>query len=129
MDTYIITLGRILFGIPYLLFGLLHFINTPDLAGVVPDFMPGSEFWVYVTGIILLLGGSTIVINKYTKTGGYLIAALMFLFVMVVHIPGMFDEATIQMAMTSFLKDLALGGGALIIAGLSPNEFIEGSEI
>ncbi|MEX0772948.1 MAG: DoxX family protein [Balneolales bacterium] len=129
MDTRVLTLGRIVFGIPFVLFGLLHFINNPDLTGVVPDFMPGPAFWVYITGVALVVGGSAIVVNQYTKTGGYLIAALMFLFVILLHIPGMFDEATMQMAMNNFFKDFALGGGALIIAGLSPNEYMEGSEI
>ncbi|MEX0779636.1 MAG: hypothetical protein WD491_01720 [Balneolales bacterium] len=129
MDTRVLTLGRIAFGIPFVLFGLLHFINTPNMEPLVPDFLPGTAFWVYVTGIILFVGGCAIMVNNYTKTAGYLIAALMFLFVIVLHIPGMFNEATLQMAMTSFLKDMALGGGALIIAGLSPNEYMEGSEI
>lgn len=129
MDTRIITLGRILFGIPFVLFGLLHFIEAGDLEALVPGYIPGGTFWVYVTGIVLLGGGSAIVINQYTRTAGYLIASLMFLFVIILHIPGLFDDATRPMALSNFLKDFALGGAALIMAGLSPNEVMEGSEI
>ncbi|MEX0928259.1 MAG: DoxX family protein [Balneolales bacterium] len=129
MDTRAITLGRILFGIPFALFGLLHFMNAGDMTGVVPAWIPGGIFWVYVTGIGLLTGGVSIVINQYTRTGGYIIATLMIIFVLTVHLPGLFNEQTMQMAMTSFLKDLALGGGALVLAGLSPDETVSGSEI
>lgn len=36
--------ARLLYAIPMALFGILHFMNASDMAGMVPSFIPGGVF-------------------------------------------------------------------------------------
>jgi putative oxidoreductase len=58
------TIGRVVFGIIFCIFGSFHFIKGSQMAGAVPAWIPGGVIWVYVTGLILLLAGISILINK-----------------------------------------------------------------
>ena len=40
------------------------------------------------------------------------------IFILALHVPGLGDEATMQMSMVSLLKDMGLMAGALIYAGI-----------
>ena len=44
-------IGKYLFAIPMVIFGLFHFLNASAMAGMVP--IPGGEFWIYLTGLSL----------------------------------------------------------------------------
>ena len=57
--------------------------------------------------------------KRWAALAGLGIAALMAVFAFTVHLPMMADEATRQLAMVGFMKDLGLAGGALAIALLS----------
>lgn len=108
--------GRITFAIPFMIFGVLHFMMASQMAGMVPGFIPGGVFWVYITGIAHLLAAIAIIINKWTKIAGILLAVMLFIFVLTIHIPAVAGGD--QSAMTNLLKDTSLAGGALLIAGV-----------
>ncbi len=110
------TVARYVFAIPFGIFGLFHFINGSQMAGYIPSFIPGGVFWVYLTGVALLAACISIIIQKYTRWACLLLALMLIIFVLTLHLPGVFDEATRQMSMPQLLKDTALAGGALILA-------------
>jgi len=111
------TLARVLFGLPFGVFGLLHFMAGPQMAVMVPGIFPGSgAMWVYLAGIVLLAGSLSLLFNKYVMYGAGALAALMLIFVLTIHIPGVMNEASRQIAMPGLLKDTALMGGALMFA-------------
>ncbi len=112
------TAGRVVYGLPFVIFGIMHLAFGSKMAGMVPAWVPGGVVWVYLTGIALIVGGTTIVANKMGRMGALLIAALMILFILTVHIPGLMNESTQQMAMGGFFKDMALCGGALTLASI-----------
>ncbi len=123
MDTVTLTRkgGRIIYGLPFIIFGLFHFMNTSQIAGMISS-LPGAEFLVYLSGAGLFLGGLAIVLNKFTHLVGLLLALELLLFILFVHLPGIMnaaDEMAKQMYMTNFLKDFALMGGALMVSGMS----------
>jgi uncharacterized membrane protein len=108
--------ARGLFSIPFAISGALHLVAGASMAAVVPSWVPGGVLWVYVTGIALLAGAVGIHLRRWAPAAGLGIAALMGLFAFTVHLPMMAEEATRQMAMVGFMKDLGLAGGALAIA-------------
>ena len=108
------TVARYVFAIPFGIFGLFHFLNASQMAGMVP--IPGGVIWVYLTGVALLAACISIIIQKYTRWACLLLALMLIIFVLTLHLPGVFDEATRQMSMPNLLKDTALAGGALILA-------------
>jgi len=83
------------------------------MAGMVP--IPGGVFWIYLTGLSLLLAGISIIIKKYDDWSSFLLAILLLTFVATLHLPGVIAGGEMgQMYMTNLLKDLALAGGALM---------------
>lgn len=120
MKTLTTTIGRVLYAIPFLMFGGMHFMKADMMTGMVPPFMPMANLWVYLIGACFMAAGISILINRYTKISGLLLAMLLMIFIITIHIPGIMsgDAVKMQIAMPNMLKDLALAGAALLIAGM-----------
>jgi len=112
------TVGRILFALPFAVFGLNHFIMVDFFTGMLNSFIPGTSFTIVLTGIALVAASISIIFKKYIKLSCMLLALLLFIFIVTIHIPKLFDDATRMMSMFALLKDTALMGGALMIAGI-----------
>ena len=119
MNNTLATTGRIIFGIPFLIFGLFHFINGSDMAGMVPGWIPGGIFWVWLTGVALIAAAISIFTKRMLYWAGILLAVMLGIFILTVHIPGLAQNP--QATMPNILKDLALAGAALLLAGVYPN--------
>ncbi|MGJ3234403.1 DoxX family protein [Marivirga sp.] len=109
----IANIGRFLFAIPMVIFGVFHFVNTRSLQNVVPSFIPGQTFWVYLTGAALIAAGISILIKKQIQLISNLLAIMLLTFAIFVHAPMAFEGD--QLAASSLLKDIALAGGAFIL--------------
>jgi len=112
------TIGRILFALPFAVFGLNHFIMADFFIGMLNSFIPGTSFTIILTGLALIAASISIIFKKYIKLSCMLLAILLFIFIVSIHIPKLFDETTRIMSMFALLKDTALMGGALMIAGI-----------
>ena len=110
-------IGRILFGIPFLIFGINHFIYGSKMAGMVPSFLPVHTFFIYLVGLALVLAAISLFINIKVRLSMILLAILMLIFVLTIHLPGLLDGN--QNSLIMLLKDFALGSAALYIAGTS----------
>jgi len=111
--------GRIVFAIPFAVFGLMHLMMANNMTGMVPSWMPGGIFWVYVTGLALIAAAVSIISKKQIYLASVLLAILLVVFVMTIHLPVIISGGQMaQMAMGNMLKDISLAGGALLIAGL-----------
>ncbi|MGQ0739925.1 MAG: DoxX family protein [Bacteroidota bacterium] len=109
-----------LLSVVMIIFGIYHFQQPRTFVTWVPTFLPGGIIWVYVVGVAFILAALAFISNKFVKLAGYLLAALLIIFVLTVHLPtyrnaGVLEER--QMAFTNLLKDLALAAFALHIAG------------
>lgn len=113
------TTARILFGLPFIVFGINHFLNAGMMAGYVLAKWPAAVVLVYISGAGMLLAGVSFVINKYVKLAGLLLAAELAIFVLAIQLPGLFNPQTMQMSMIGFLKDFSLMSAALLIAATS----------
>ena len=117
MNTFL-SLGRWIFPIPFLAFGLMHFANAQVMADyVVPAYMPAKAVWVYLSGAGLVAAAVSIYIGKYDKLATVLLSVVLLLFALMVHLPGVLaggDAAT--SAMPGLLKDLGLAGASMLYA-------------
>ena len=112
--------AKIIFALPFGIFGLLQFMNAEGMAMMVPAWLPGSTIWVYLVAVALLAASGAIIAGKMAKEAALGLAALMLVFILTIWIPGLIgasDEAAMAMNMSGLLKDLGLAGGALILAG------------
>ena len=112
--------ARIIFAIPFIIFGILHFMNASAMSDMVPSFVPGGVFWVYLTGLAMILAGASIIIQKYTHLASKLLAGLLLVFVLTIHLPNLIGGN--MMAISGLLKDISLAGGALLVASFYPCE-------
>lgn len=116
-------LGRILFALPFGIFGLNHFFMVDFFSGMLTSFIPGTGFTVLLTGILLIAASLSIIFRKFTRLACFLLAALLLIFILTIHLPGLFEGGnTARMAMMQLLKDTSLMGGALVIATLYDRE-------
>ncbi|GEM_PF-61391 len=100
-------------------FGIQHFLHPYDLLVKVPDFLPGGMAWVYIVGTAFILAALSFMTNIWVKTAAYLLALLLFVFVLTIHLPNYMDTADAtyrQTALYNLLKDSALAAFALYIA-------------
>ena len=107
----IIGLGRYLFALVFLIFGLFHFMNASQMAGYVP--IPGGIIWVYIVGIGHILASIAIFIGKYDKLAAFLLGIMLIIFALSIHLPAAMEDMSNA---TQVLKDLGLAGGAWIYA-------------
>jgi putative oxidoreductase len=115
------TISRIaiyILAIVMLAFGVYHFLHPKNLMVYVPSYIPGGLVWVYIVGIAFILAAIAFIINRQARLAGYLLAALLFIFVLTIHLPNYMnagDAEMRQMALVSLLKDMALAAFALHI--------------
>jgi uncharacterized membrane protein len=105
--------ARHIFALPFGIFGLMHFVFGAGMAGMVPAYLPGGVFWVYLTGLAMIAACAAMITGKQIRLATTLLALLLLIYVLMVHIPGLASGN--QMAMPSMLKDLSLLGGALLV--------------
>jgi len=112
-------IGTIIYSLVIGFFGVNHFLNGTGLQKQMPRFIPYSIFWVYLTGVLLIAAAIAILINKYVRVAGILLAVFLLLIVITVHIPAMTNvtEERVSIIVTNLIKDTGLAGAALIIAG------------
>lgn len=112
--------ARVLYAVPLIIFGLNHFMYGQMMKTMVP--IPGGVFWVYVTGLALIAAAVAILTKKMARLASLLLALMLATFALTVHLPGVFNPDTMMMSMPNFLKDTALAGGALVLAGVFAKE-------
>ncbi|MBX9853094.1 MAG: DoxX family protein [Cytophagaceae bacterium] len=112
-------IGKLLFALSIAFFGIGHFGNAQAMAGFVPSFIPGGIFWVYLTGAALIAAAVSIVTGKYVKLAGILLGAMLLIFALTIHLPGLSNPQMAQFAMVALVKDIALAGASFYIAALS----------
>lgn len=115
MKTLQTRVARVLFGFPFIVFGLMHLALAGQFAMALPSWFPLPVIGVYLTGVVLIVGGGALVTNRYASTGAYAVAGFLFVTILLVQIPGLGAEDPMmqQMAMSGLLKDIMLLGAAL----------------
>ncbi len=110
----IIAMGRWMFVLPFAVFGLLHFGPLEFSLPYVPAYLPAPAFWVYFTGVCLLVFVLSAVLRKYDKLAAVMLATMLTLFVVLVHIPAALGGAF--PSLIGSFRDLAMAGAALMYA-------------
>ena len=122
--------ARILFTSLFFLSGLTHFTNVPYYIDLMPDMIPFQTFWIYVSGVVELVGAAMILANWRPRLGAWLIVIFMIPVTFLVHGYEMLyaDSEVVRAAQQAhFLKGLALTGAALLITqvGVKPSRVAE----
>jgi uncharacterized membrane protein YphA (DoxX/SURF4 family) len=116
-NDYILLLSRIILGLYFLFNSFNHFRNLNFLAGWVQSKnVPVPKLMVALTGILLLIGGLSILLGAYIEIG---ILALTLFFLPVTFVMHDFwretDPQMKMMHMINFMKNLALWAAILAL--------------
>jgi len=117
----LIPFGPILFSIPIISFGLLHFLYAKDVADYVPSWVPNHMFWTYVAGTALIVSGIAIILKMKSRLAAALLGAMIFIWLIVLHVPRVIASpvAYLGSEVTSAFIALAYSGIAFVIAAIT----------
>ncbi len=110
------TFGRILFALPFALFGINHFLMTDYYLGMLTSFVPLGGYTVLLTGLVMIGVSISIITKKFIRLSTLILAGLLFVFIVTIHIPHLFDGTDKTPIFIALLKDISLMGGSLMIA-------------
>jgi len=120
----LIPFGPILFSIPIISFGILHFLYAKDVSDYVPSWVPNRLFWTYLAGIGLLGSGLAIILKIKPGLAAALLGTMIFIWVIILHIPRVIVSPVSYMGseVTSALIALAYSGIAFVIVGATKKQ-------
>lgn len=86
-------IGRVLFAICLLSFGVSHFMSSAETARMVPAWLPGGQmFWAYATGAFYVLAGIALIIQRHALLAARLVTVMMFVIGLLVWVPMLIDK-------------------------------------
>lgn len=113
---YAVPVARVLFAVPFFIMALGHF-KAETAAYAAAAGVPLASLAVPLSGILAIAGALSIGLGYRARLGGLAIAAFLVPVTLMMHkfwaAP---DAMTAMMEQISFLKNMALTGGALLIA-------------
>ena len=112
-------LGRFLFAISLMVFGVQHFLYARFVATLVPSWIPGHLFWAVFVGAAFVAAAVSIVIRKYAGLAAGLLGLMFFLWVVSLHLPRVAAASHDGKEWTSLLVALAMCGGSWVMGGKS----------
>ncbi|MGC2111840.1 MAG: DoxX family membrane protein [Candidatus Korobacteraceae bacterium] len=114
-------LACVFFAAPLAAFGAEHLTDASDIAQLIPAWVPAHLFWAYFVGVALIAAGLSLSLKRYLRLTGALTALMFFLFVAMMHIPGVVANPRDRISWAIAFRDLSFGSGALALAGaMSP---------
>jgi uncharacterized membrane protein len=118
----IVALSNLCFAAPLAVFGALHLSGVEFVLPLVPKYMPWRLFWAYFVGVALLAASLSIATRIQVRWSGLLFGIMMFLFVAILIIPGVFASPKDRFAWTFIFRESSFGGGGWILAGNAMRE-------
>ena len=119
----IFIVGRILFALIFINSGFAHFAQREAMTGYAQfKKVPAAKLAVPVSGLMILVGGLSIVLGFWVDLGALLLAAFLVVSAFMMHNFWTMDDATQKMNETvAFFKNLSMAGAALIIFAIVAN--------
>lgn len=120
----VLLVGRILFGLMFLLSGINHLTKSEALVGYAQfKKVPAAKLSVTVSGILLALGALSVILGVYADLGALVLAVLVLVTALKMHdFWAQSDAQSKQTEMIGFLKNVSMGGGALFIFAIAADD-------
>lgn len=112
----LILFGPLFYAAPIAAFGTEHFTIAPDIASMVPAWIPWHLFWAYFVGTCFIAAGLSLVTRIQARLSASLLALTFFLFVVLMDVPAWVQSPRDRFAAALMLRELSFSGGALALA-------------
>jgi uncharacterized membrane protein YphA (DoxX/SURF4 family) len=128
----LITIGRIVIGVAAIFYGVEHFLHPVNVPGVplekfMPAWIPGPRLIAYLTGVILLVAGASVLLAKKTRMAATYLGTWIFLLVIFIYGPilivSLLDPSTDVKVegLNYFFETLLYVGTILALASATPH--------
>src|SRR5437016_10975768 len=112
---------RFFVGIPTLFYGVEHLLNPAYAPGVplqklTPEWIPGRIFLSYFVGVILIVAGVCLLVNKKTRMAATSLGLTILLTVLWIYLPMLLRAPTDVVALNYFFDTLLFCGAILLLA-------------
>ncbi len=116
LQVWAVPIGRFLFSLIFIMSGVTHF-SSGSIGYAASEGLPMADILVPVSGIIALVGGLSVLTGFHARVGALLILLFLIPVTIIMHnFWSVTDPTMAQMQMTHFMKNLALIGGAVLLA-------------
>ena len=112
-----VALTSVCIAVPLAVFGALHLAAAKSVLQIVPAYMPWRLFWAYFVGFALLAASLSIATKIQVRWSGLLFGVMMFLFVAMLDIPGVFANPGDRFTWTLAIRESTFAGAGWILAG------------
>lgn len=114
---YALLVGRVLFAFIFIMSGINHLAKADMLAQYTASKgVPAPKFMTVVSGIMILLGGLSVLFGYQARVGAALLVIFLLPTAFIMHkFWGISDPMAAQNEMTHFMKVISLTGAALMI--------------
>ena len=118
---------RFFVGIPSLFYGVEHLLHPEYVPGVplqklTPEWIPGRLFLSYFVGIILILAGVCLLVNKKARTAATTLGLTILLTALWIYLPMLLLAPTDVVALNYFFDTLLFCGSILLLANAMDKE-------
>ena len=112
--------ARVLFAFMFLGSGINHLKQADAMTGYAQfKKVPMPKLSVQLSGVVMLLGGLSVILGVWTDIGALVLSVLLVLMAVKMHDFWKADEASKQQEMIGFLKNISMAGGALYIFAIN----------
>jgi putative oxidoreductase len=108
--------GRVLFSVMFIMFGMNHMTAGDTMNGMVPSFLPFPGLIVLATGVLLIVGGIAVLVGYKTKLAALALAVFLLATTFLTWAPQLASAGDNVVPMTMFLRDMSLAGAALLVS-------------
>ena len=115
--------GRILFAFMFVMSGFNHLAKAEAMAGYAAyKKVPAPKLANLLSGVIMLLGGLSIILGVYADLGALLLAILLVAMAVKMHDFWNAQGEAKQPEMIGFMKNISMAGGALFLFAYAATE-------
>jgi uncharacterized membrane protein len=112
---------RFFVGIPSLFYGVEHLLHPEYVPGIplqklTPEWIPGRIFLSYFVGVILIVAGVCLLVNKKTRMAATSLGLTILLTVLWIYLPMLLAAPTEVVALNYFFDTLLFCGAILLLA-------------
>ena len=111
----IAALSNLCFAIPLAVFGAEHLSGANFLKDAVPAYIPWHLFWAYFVGAALIAAALSIATKVQVRWSGLLFGIMMFLFVVMIHLPQALATQT-RFAWAVVFREPSFAAGAWMLS-------------
>ena len=112
----VLLIARILFAGMFIMSGINHLTKADAMTGYAQfKKVPAPKLSVQLSGLLLALGGLSIILGVYADLGAIVIAALLVIMAVKMHDFWNAQGEAKQPEMIGFMKNISMAGGALFL--------------